>query len=87
MAKAKTYSRADIEKLEMQKKELVKKIAALKRQVARKENEEQRKARTHRLLVVGALVEKYAGEISSIERFEEYLKQYGGYIRKNQAAE
>ena len=29
MAKAKTYSRADIEKLEMQKKELVKKIAAL----------------------------------------------------------
>lgn len=87
MAKAKTYSRADIEKLEMQKKELAKKIAAVKRQVARKENEEQRKARTHRLLVVGALVEKYAGEISSIERFEEYLKQYGGYIRKNQAAE
>ena len=87
MAKAKTYSRADIEKLESQKKELTKKIAAVKRQVARKENEEQRKARTHRLLVVGALVEKYAGEISSIEMFEEYLKKYGGYIRKNQAAE
>lgn len=87
MAKTKTYSRADIEKLEMQKKELAKKIAAVKRQVARKENEEQRKARTHRLLVVGALVEKYAGEISSIEMFEEYLKKYGGYIRKNQAAE
>lgn len=85
MAKTKTYSRADIEKLEMQKKELAKKIAAVKRQVARKENEEQRKARTHRLLVVGALVEKYAGEISSIEMFEEYLKKYGGYIRKNQA--
>lgn len=87
MAKTKTYSRADIEKLEMQKKELAKKIAAVKRQVARKENEERRKARTHRLLVVGALVEKYAGEISSIEMFEEYLKKYGGYIRKNQAAE
>lgn len=87
MAKAKTYSRSDIEKLEMQKKELTKKIAAVKRQVARKENEEQRKARTHRLIEVGALVEKYAGEISSIERFEEYLKQYGGYIRKTQSTE
>ena len=87
MAKAKTYSRADIEKLEMQKKELAKKIAAVKRQVARKENEEQRKARTHRLIEVGALVEKYAGKVSNFERFEEYLKQYGGYIRKNQAAE
>ena len=87
MAKAKTYSRADIEKLEMQKKELAKKIATVKRQVARKENEKRRKARTHRLLEVGALVEKYAGEISSIEMFEEYLKKYGGYIRKNQAAE
>ena len=43
MAKAKTYSRSDIEKLEMQKKELTKKIAAVKRQVARKENEEQEK--------------------------------------------
>ena len=31
-----------------------KKIAAVKRQVARKENEETEKARTHRLLEVGA---------------------------------
>lgn len=85
MAKARTYSRADIEKLEQQKKELAKKIATIKRQVARKENEEQRKARIHRLIEVGALVEKYAGEITNFERFEEYLKQYGGYIRKNQS--
>lgn len=85
MAKARTYSRADIEKLELQKKELAKKIATIKRQVARKENEEHRKARIHRLIEVGALVEKYAGEITNFERFEEYLKQYGGYIRKNQS--
>lgn len=85
MAKARTYSRADIEKLELQKKELAKKIATIKRQVARKKNEEQRKARIHRLIEVGALVEKYAGEITNFERFEEYLKQYGGYIRKNQS--
>lgn len=87
MAKTKMYSHADIEKLEMQKNALLKKIAEAKKQVAKKEREKQRKARTKRLIEVGALVEKYAGEISSIERFEEYLKQYGGYIRKNQAAE
>ena len=52
-----------------------------------KEKERERKERTKRLIELGALVEKYAGEISSIERFEEYLKQYGGYIRKTQSIE
>lgn len=87
MAKTKMYSHADIEKLEMQKNALLKKIAEAKKQVAKKEREEQRKARTKRLIEIGALVEKYAGKVSNFERFEEYLKQYGGYIRKNQAAE
>ena len=52
-----------------------------------KEKERERKERTKRLIEIGALVEKYAGKVSNFERFEEYLKQYGGYIRKNQAAE
>lgn len=49
-----------------------------------KESEQKRKERTQRLIRVGALVEKYAGEITNLEAFEMYLQKYGEYIKKSQ---
>lgn len=69
-----------IDSYEAKIKELQRK---LKEERAR-ENEQKRKERTQRLIKIGALVEKYAGELTDFPAFEKYLTQYGGYIRKTQ---
>lgn len=62
-------------------------LQAQKKAIIAKDKAKERKERNHRLIQVGALVEKYSGDINNLEAFEEYLKQYGSYIKKTQAAE
>lgn len=62
-------------------------LQAQKKAIIAKEKAKDRKERNHRLIQVGALVEKYSCEIKNLEAFENYLKQYGSYIKKTQAAE
>lgn len=57
----------------------------LKEQIKREQakiNAKNRKARTKRLIEIGAMVEKYSE--CKIENFEEYLKNYGYAIKKTQ---
>lgn len=52
----------------------------------RQKNEE-RKARTKRLISIGAEVEHYAGcEINDLDSFKSYLAQYGYAIAKTQSS-
>ena len=59
-------------------------LQAQKKAIISKAKAKERKERNHRLIQVGALVEKYAGKIINLDSFEAYLKNYGSYIKKNQ---
>lgn len=49
--------------------------------------EEARKARTKRLIRIGAEVEAYCGEITDLDAFKDYLQQYSAAIRGTQKKE
>ena len=88
MARRKTTSEriADVEKKEQQ-------YAALKRQLKKRESEENRKARTKRLIMIGAEVEKILGkpieehDLPKLKRFLESQEARGHYFSKAMAAE
>lgn len=61
-----------------------KQIKARKRALRSRANAEKRKARTNRLISIGAEVEAYCGEITDLESFKRYLEQYKGAIRATQ---
>ncbi len=66
------------------------KMAQLKKQkrlIQNKAKSEERKARNHRLIQIGGEVEKYCGEITDLEAFAEYVKQYSGAIKRTQNKE
>ena len=71
-------SQAQIEKLE---KEIAQKKERLKQEKAKLKAQE-RKARNHRLLELGALIESRCGELD-LEKFAQYLDSYESYIIKN----
>lgn len=67
--------------------EIDKKIEQLKAQrkiALAKEKAQDRKERTRRLIKIGAIVEKYTDEITSLEEWEKYIQKYAGYIKKTQ---
>lgn len=53
--------------------------------MAKAQSEKERKARTHHLIEVGAAVEEFI-EITDIDGFREYIKQWKGAIQKTQKA-
>lgn len=60
-------------------------IKAQKKALQNKIKAEERKARTKRLIQIGAEVEHYAGcEISDMESFKKYLEQYAYAIARTQ---
>ena len=88
MAARKTTSEriADIEKKQAQ-------MSALKKQLQKKEAAENRKARTRRLIMIGAEVEKILGkpieecDLPKLKRFLESQASRGHYFSKAMAAE
>ena len=86
MARRKTTSEriADVEKKEQQ-------YAALKRQLKKRESEENRKARTKRLIMIGAEVEKTLGkpieanDLPKLKRFLEKQEARGAFFSKAMA--
>lgn len=69
---------------ELEEKE--KKIKAQKRALQGRVSAEKRKARTKRLISIGAEVEAYCGEITDLEAFKKYLDQYKNAIKGTQKA-
>lgn len=60
-------------------------IKAQKRALQNRAKAEERKARTKRLIQIGAEVEHYAGcEITNLEAFKKYLEQYAYAIARTQ---
>ena len=58
-------------------------IKAQKRALQNRAKAEERKARTKRLIQIGAEVEHYAGcEITDLEAFKKYLEQYAYAIAR-----
>jgi hypothetical protein len=88
MAARKTTSEkiADIEKKQAQ-------MSALKRQLQKKEAAENRKARTRRLIMIGAEVEKILGkpieeyDLPKLKRFLESQETRGHYFSNAMSAE
>lgn len=67
--------------LEMQ----IKQLQERRNVIAKRATAQKRKARNHRLIKIGALVEAYAKtEIYDMASFESYLEQYGYAIAKSQ---
>lgn len=63
----------------------IKQIQAQKKAILQREKEAERKARTKRLISIGAEVERYAKcEITDIESFKKYLEKYAYAIAKTQ---
>lgn len=63
----------------------IEQIKAQKRALKNRAKAEERKARTKRLIAIGAEVEHYAGcEISDLEAFKKYLEQYAYAIARTQ---
>lgn len=56
-----------------------KQLKAQKRALMNRAKAEERKKRTHRLIQVGAIVEKYLGTIEDLDEFE---KQFESMIKK-----
>lgn len=72
---------------EERKQELLEKknkIEAQLQKIEAQQKEAERKARTRRLINIGAAVEHYAGEITDLEAFNRYLAQYGNAIASTQ---
>lgn len=61
-----------------------KQIKARKRALRSRANAIKKTERNHRLILIGAEVEAYCGEITDLESFKEYLAQYKGAIRATQ---
>lgn len=74
MAKARMYTRADLERLKKQKEAISEKIAVATKDVARTEKARERKERTRRLIEIGAAFEGAIGrpitpnELESLKR-------------------
>lgn len=64
----------------------IKQIKAQKKAIIQREKQAERKARTKRLIQIGAEVESICGEITDLEAFKDYLCRYGYAIRKTQLA-
>lgn len=62
-------------------------IKAQKRQLQARAKADERKKRTHRLIQIGAEVEKYCGEITDLESFSKYVSQYSAAISNTQHKE
>lgn len=62
-------------------------LKAKKRAIQNREKEKERKARTKRLIRIGAEIEAYCGEITDIEAFKKYLSVYAYAIKKTQKNE
>lgn len=62
----------------------IEQIKAQKRAILNREKEAERKARTKRLISIGAEVEAICGEITDIEAFKSYLTQYAYKIKQTQ---
>lgn len=59
-------------------------IKAQKRALVARANAEERKNRKHRLIQIGAEVEKYCGTITDIEAWAKYVEHYAGAIKQTQ---
>lgn len=59
-------------------------IKAQKRALVARANAEERKNRNHRLIQIGAEVEKYCGTITDIEAWAKYVENYAGAIKQTQ---
>lgn len=71
------------ERQERQKQQLEKTKKAIKA-AQKAQAQKERAQRTHRLIEVGARVEQYCGEITDLEAFSEYLRQWSNAIKKTQ---
>lgn len=81
MATTKKTAEQQLEELKEKMERLKTKEKAIKKRV----NIEERKARTKRLISIGAEVEHYAGcQIINMESFKKYLEQHGSDIAKTQ---
>lgn len=59
-------------------------IKAQKRTLQNRAKAEERKARTKRLIQIGAEIEAVCGEITNLEAFTNYVKQYANAIKRTQ---
>lgn len=59
-------------------------IKAQKRALQARANKEERAKRNHRLIQIGAEVEKYCGTITDLEAWAKYVSQYAGAIKQTQ---
>ena len=62
----------------------IEQIKAQKKAILQREKQAERKARTKRLIQIGAEVEAICGEITDIEALKEYLSKYAYAIKKTQ---
>lgn len=62
----------------------IEQIKAQKKAILQREKQAERKARTKRLIQIGAEVESFCGEITDIEAFKKYLEQYSYAITRTQ---
>lgn len=62
----------------------IEQIKAQKKAILQREKQAERKARTKRLIQIGAEVEAICGEITDLEAFKEYLSKYSYAIKKTQ---
>ena len=68
-----------------QEKAKLEKLKKLLKQKEQAEKAKERKERNHRLIKIGGIVEKYAGEIIDLESFEAYVNKYAAAIKKTQS--
>lgn len=59
-------------------------LAAQKKALLQRNQTEERKARTRRLISIGAEVEAYCGKITDLEAFKAYLAKYNNAITATQ---
>lgn len=62
----------------------IEQIKAQKKAILQREKQAERKARTKRLIQIGAEVEAFCGEITDLEAFKKYLEQYSYAIARTQ---
>lgn len=64
--------------------EKIEQIKAQKKAILQREKQKERKARTKRLIQIGAEVEFFCGEITDLDAFKNYLAKYANAIKKTQ---
>lgn len=57
-----------------------------KKKLKAEQSKKERNARTKRLIEVGAIVEKYCGEIQDLEAWSRYIEQYANAIKRTQTS-